>query len=460
MSVFKENTMVELTRCNIPAGAFRVSKGEALLMEAYLGTCVGLAIHCSESGAGGLIHFLLPEPVSVDSGGQPEKYASTGLPIFLQALAQKGARRGSMAACLAGGALVGPLSRHDMDLDIGGRTADKVREILEEEQIPIRHAETGGFFTCCLSLNTLTGAFSIEPAGYTRTTETVDVRTPSPAEIKQAMDQLKPIPQVALKLMRMMDESDYDVEAIAREIRTDQVISARVLTLANSAMFGASRSIETLDHALVYLGRDLLLKVVISAAVQSYFSRAVMGYSLCKGGLYYHALGCAQAAEALALHTGKVAPAKAYTAGLLHDIGKVVLDQYVASVSPLFYRKLIEDGENNLDTERLLLGIDHTEVGYLLGRQWSFPESIVQAIRFHHYPEKSKEDRTLVQIVYLADLLLSRFNIGTEIERVDTTNLSMHINELDMEKSDLAGMVEAIPSTVYAAGNQQTFNPV
>ena len=115
--------MVELTTSHIPAGTFRVCKGEAFLLQAYLGTCVGLAIHCKATGVSGLIHFLLPEPVSTLSAMQPEKYASTGVPIFLQALSQMGAKRDSMTACLAGGALVGPLSRHDLNLDIGGRTA-------------------------------------------------------------------------------------------------------------------------------------------------------------------------------------------------------------------------------------------------------------------------------------------------------------------------------------------------
>ena len=113
--------MAKPLRCHVPAGTYRVSKGEALLMQAFLGTCVGLAVRCSATGVGGLIHFLLPEPVSALSASQPEKYASTGVPMFLQALDQMGARREAMTACLAGGALVGPLSRHDLDLDIGGR---------------------------------------------------------------------------------------------------------------------------------------------------------------------------------------------------------------------------------------------------------------------------------------------------------------------------------------------------
>jgi putative nucleotidyltransferase with HDIG domain len=367
-------------------------------------------------------------------------------------LEQKGARRETMVACLAGGALVNPLSQHDLQLDIGGRTTEKVRELLEVEKIEIERSETGGFFTCCLSLNMKDGTFSIEPAGYPPPMEDIEIRTPSPAEIKKAMDQLKPIPQVALKVMRMMDESEDDIEAVANVIRKDQVITARVLKLANSSLFGSKCNIDSLDHALVYLGRDLLFKVVIAAAVQSYFGQVGMGYSLCKGGLYYHAVSCAQVAEAIALKTQKVPPDKAYTAGLLHDIGKVVLDQYVAAVFPLFYRNLIEEGENIISTEQRLLGISHTDVGYLLGRQWAFPEGLAQAIRYHHFPEKTGASKDLALVVYMADLLLSRFNIGLEIERMNTQSLSERIQALDLEHADLIQLVDVIPQNVFAIG--------
>jgi putative nucleotidyltransferase with HDIG domain len=446
--------MTMLTRHHVAAGTFRVNEAQPTILQAYLGTCVGIALYCKETGVGGIIHLLLPEPISPASYAQPEKYATTGTPLFIQAMLKAGAQRESLSAYLAGGALVGPLSRQDLDLDIGGRTVEKVREILAAEKIAIAYAETGGFFTCCLDLNMTNGECRVEPAGYSRLTESLDIRTPSAAEIKQAMDNLKPIPQVALKVLRLMDQPDFDIQQVADEIRKDQVISARVLQLANSAMFAARQNIDSLDHALIFLGQDMLVKLILSAAVQSYFNQSGQGYSLCKGGLYYHAVGCAQVAEALARKTGKVDPGRAYTAGLLHDIGKVVLDQYVAKVYPLFYRKVIEEGESVMAIERRLFGIDHTEVGRLLAQQWAFPESLRLAIRYHHYPGKTAEQSPLAVIVYLADLLLSRFNIGLEIERVDTHQLQHHIAALDLSAADFSELVDLVPLSVFreAAG--------
>ena len=183
--------------------------------------------------------------------------------------------------------------------------------------------------------------------------------------------------------------------------------------------------------------------------MQSFFEQSSLGYSLCKGGLYHHAVGCAQVAEALARKTEKVSPQKAYTAGLLHDIGKVVLDQYVAPAYPLFYRRAMEGSENVQEVEKRLLGTDHTRVGQMLAKQWSFPDSLVHTVRYHHSPGKESPHTLLATVVYLADLLLSRFQIGLEIERLDTETLSDHMAKLDLHTDSFAHLVDLIPSAVF-----------
>jgi chemotaxis receptor (MCP) glutamine deamidase CheD len=129
---------------HVSAGSFFVGPKQPLVVEAFLATCVGLALVDEEKGVGGLAHFLLPEPVSLSSVFQPEKYASTGIPLFLKAILAAGARRERMKATLAGGALIGPVGDMDISLNIGGRTAERIEALLREEAIPIVQAETGG----------------------------------------------------------------------------------------------------------------------------------------------------------------------------------------------------------------------------------------------------------------------------------------------------------------------------
>jgi len=110
-----------LKRYQVAAGSYYVGNAKSMILHAYLGTCVAVALYDTEAGIGGLIHLLLPEPISPAKTFHPEKYASVGLPIFLKALYDAGASPGKLKACIAGGALVGPLRDYDLELDIGGR---------------------------------------------------------------------------------------------------------------------------------------------------------------------------------------------------------------------------------------------------------------------------------------------------------------------------------------------------
>jgi putative nucleotidyltransferase with HDIG domain len=434
---------------HVAAGSYYVSGSRPLTLRSFLGTCVGVALFDAEAQVGGMIHLLLPEPVSSSGNNQPEKYASTGFPLFLQAIRKKGASRNNLTAFIAGGALVGPVGDMDLHLDIGGRTAEKVLKFLSAEDIKVAHSETGGFFTCSMNLNLLTGQCLIEPAPMDPDPGEADLQVSSAAEIERAMETIQPIPQVALKILRLIENEEYEITALADEIRKDQVISARTLKLCNSVAFAGRNRVESIDQALVYLGIRLLVKLVIAASVNEFFSHSGLGYSLCKGGLYHHAVGTAIIAEKLAEYTGSVEPGLAYTAGLLHDIGKVVLDQSIASAYPLFYRKLFVEEKNFSEAETEILGFDHTRVGSKLARKWSFPESLDDIIRNHHAPENAAGHVELAHVVYLADLLMSRFHSGLEWERLNTAALASRMEAIGLSIDKLPVIVDQIPIGVF-----------
>ncbi len=436
---------------HVSAGSFFVGTRQPLVLEAYLATCVGIALVDETQGVGGLAHFLLPEPVSLTGAFQPEKYASTGLPLFLKALAETGARRDRLRATIAGGALIGPIGEMDISLNIGGRIAETAEAILRHEGIPLVKTETGGVFACCLSLDMRSLSCRIAPSDSDRSEGQPTAVLPRPADIDMGLERLQPIPQVALKIMQLIDEEqEYDVRVLTAEIRKDQVISARTLQLANSVMFASRNRIESLDYALMYLGVNLLMRYVIAAAVDGFFDRPAAGYSLCKGGLYHHAVGTAVVAEKLALLTGRAKPALAYTAGLLHDIGKVALDQHLSGAAPLFYRRLAED--QTLDftqAEREVFGVDHTEIGLRLAEKWSFPASLAESIRHHHVPERALQHTALAHIVFLANFLMSCFRAGLQLEKLNTTLLSPRLAAIGLSGRQMEQLVDMIPMQVF-----------
>jgi putative nucleotidyltransferase with HDIG domain len=450
-----EHKMGNADSYHVATGTFEVGNTQSRVLQAYLGTCVGVAVADPTAGVGGLIHLLLPEPVGADDGGRPATYAATGVPLFLKHLLDLGGTVKHMKAVVAGGALVGPLSDLDMHLDIGGRTAEKAYSALHEAGVSVSQAETGGFFTCCLELDMRGWQWDIRPAGFEAETSPDDASAPVTDRILKTIETIKPIPQVALKVLRIVEAGDFDVQQVAAEVRKDQVMTARTIQLCNSALYSRPAEIATLDHALVYLGQDRFVRLVISAAVQRYYDQSGNGYSLCKGGLYHHAIGTAMTAEKIAARTAAAPPGQAYIAGLLHDIGKVVLDQFVARVYPMFYRGLQDAGADILDLENRILGKDHTRVGHLLARKWQLPEALADAIRFHHVALATRPHSALTTIVYLADLLMSRFHPGLELERLGTAHLAEYLARLDLTPARLPELVNIIPPQVFAPPAQR-----
>ena len=436
---------------HIPSGTYKILPAGDELMQAHLGTCVGVTLYDKQAEVGGLCHILLPEPPSANGTDSPEKYASTGLPLMIDELLQQGASLERLEATVAGGALMMPVTQQDINLDFGGRSADIVQNILNRKGIQITGWETGGFFACTLELDMKNGRTFVKPTWDRE----AGIQPDAPCEplmdhIQDTVENLQPIPQIALKLLRMMDQPGYTSSDLAEELGKDQVLSARTLKMCNSVLFTRRIKIETLKDAVLVLGESLLIRSVITAAVKEFYEQTkVSGYSLCKGGLFYHAVGTALTAEKISSLTGRSAPGKAYTAGLLHDIGKVVIDQYLNGRDPLFIRSAAADKEDFLEIEKEKIGTTHCHAGAYLSDKWSFPDSVANAVKYHHHPGKTEHNRELVSIVHLADLFMSRFNMGIETEIMRTTQTSNALRNLMLSFNDLFWLVDAIPARIF-----------
>jgi putative nucleotidyltransferase with HDIG domain len=437
----------------VASGKSVIGKKNDEILEAYLGSCVGVTLVDRQSNVGGLLHLLLAEPTGMDEHFDPENYATTGMPYFLNKLIEEGASKENLEACVAGGALIGPVSDTDLTLDIGGRTADMVQVYLEDHGIPIIESETGGYSGRKMSLDLYSWNSTIEPAWQIEKSSMSSFQTDIVFNIDEAIQRVKPIPQVVLKVIRMIHNDDYTMKDIGLEIRRDQVISGRVLTLCNSAIMGLRTVVDSIDRALILVGEKRLLKLVVTASVRSLFPLSSQGYSLCKGGIFHHAVGTAMIAQELAVFTKKATPDIAYTAGLLHDIGKIPLDQVMAANAPFFYRRTQEKGAELCETERLKFGVDHTEAGMRLGKIWALPNNLINAIANHHQPEASSEDEELVTIVYLADLLMAKFQAHYELEQIDTEKLSQRLNRLGLNSDQFPILIDRIPRHIFQSSS-------
>jgi putative nucleotidyltransferase with HDIG domain len=436
-------------RTIVASGAYVVGAGKGKILDAYLGSCVGVALYDRQARVGGLIHLLLPEPPSIDSPWEPEIYAATGLPLIIRELGQRGASKKNLEATVAGGALVGPLSKQDLTLDLGGRTADVVGKILRKEKIVIRKTEIGGYFSCRLSLNLETGKIEIDPIGIAKaSTGGTDFEKPGNLDLARVIRRVRPIPQIALKVIRMISEQDYQLGDVAQQIMQDQVLSAKVIRFCNSVYAGGRTRVDSIEKAMLIIGEKWLLQLIVKTSLEDFLSQPDGGYSLCKGGLFQHACGTAAMARELAQFTGLVAPDLAYTAGLLHDIGKVVLDQYMHTARPLFYRTIQKGDADLIRAESELFGVIHTEVGGQLAGQWSIPENLCAAIRYHHQPERATSGSELTHLVYLADLIMSRFMVGQEMEKLNTDAFVSRLHKVGLNPDQFSVLIGRIPAVM------------
>ncbi|MCP4579455.1 MAG: HDOD domain-containing protein [Deltaproteobacteria bacterium] len=440
----------KIRKTYVPSGQYKVSGKKPEILEAILGTCVAVTLCDRHADVGGMMHILLAAPFDRDNVWGPLKYAETGLPLFIEALCEAGAEKERLEAHIAGGALIGPLSTMDLELDVGGQTVDVVLKILKKEKIDILKAETGGYFPCRFNLDIRSWECGIEPL-YVPESAFADwnFKRPTIEEIEESIKRVRPVPQIVLKIIRMIRDANVSLRNISEELRKDQVLSAKVIRLANSVFWGIEREIDAIDRALVFLGEKQFLQLIISSSLKNFFPVSENGYSLCKGGIYRHALGTALVSEALADFSGAVPSDIAYTAGLLHDIGKVVLDQKMAAMYPLFYRRTQEDGIDMTVVEREEFGIDHTETGARLARNWSLPDNLIEAIRCHHDPEKATIDPKLSHVVYLADLITSKFLAGQELERVNDHKLGIRLQAVGIKPEAFPRLIDSIPDRIF-----------
>jgi putative nucleotidyltransferase with HDIG domain len=231
-------------------------------------------------------------------------------------------------------------------------------------------------------------------------------------DIVDKTSDLPTLPAAALRVMRETEASTSNAASIARILAHDQSLSARVLRLSNSAYYGLSRRITSLQESVVVLGMRCVRNLCLVASTYPWMSKPLKGYGLGPRELWTHSYGTALGAQMVAKRCGRVNDETAFTAGLLHDIGKTALSVWIDDKAALVAEYAARADITFDAAERKILGYDHTEVGEFLGARWNLPEEMVVAIRGHHDPERAETASHLTDCVHLGNYLTMALGYG------------------------------------------------
>lgn len=229
-------------------------------------------------------------------------------------------------------------------------------------------------------------------------------------KILKRIDDLPPMPKIIAKAREIMDNPRSGFKEIAEVIEADQAIAAKVLQVANSAYYGLSGMVSSIHQATVVLGHKTLEQLITMVSANSLLGSHLKGYRLGAGTLWQHSLAVAMCSRLIAKDRAPSLENDAFSVGLIHDAGKLVLDRYVIKLKNQI-DQVLQTGATFLDAEKRMLGFDHTELASGLCTKWKLPDNHVKAVRFHHDPTSS-DGNQLAYIVHIANQIAHQTGIG------------------------------------------------
>lgn len=248
------------------------------------------------------------------------------------------------------------------------------------------------------------------------------------------MFELRPLPAIAMQVSHACQDPDSSTIELARIVESDAAFAAKILQVVNSSLYGCSREVTTIRQALVVLGRKAVVQLAMSIAARTVFysGKAIQDSRL---ALFDHSLGCAVIAKVIiAQEKLDIDPGTAFLAGIVHDVGKLIL----LDLAPNVYQRLIRNVDRQVplfEAEHRLFGTDHRILGRELGETWGLGGATINVIAQHHEEDESQLP-PLTRVVSLANQLSKKWGIGQEQNEHVSANTELWLGERQGEAID------------------------
>jgi HD-like signal output (HDOD) protein len=226
------------------------------------------------------------------------------------------------------------------------------------------------------------------------------------------IENLPTLPTVVSEILTALENPKTSAEDVNNIISSDPALTAKILKLVNSAFFGFPREISSVTHAVVVLGFATVRNVAITASVFSSFSGKGSDV-FNREAFWLHSIGTGVISQLVARHCRLSIVEDSFVAGLLHDLGKIILDEYFHDI---FVECLNESCENKIsfvEAEERLMDTGHHRIGYWLASKWNMPKPIIEAIAYHHHPSSAPDHPQIAALVHLGDAICRLQKIGS-----------------------------------------------
>jgi putative nucleotidyltransferase with HDIG domain len=248
---------------------------------------------------------------------------------------------------------------------------------------------------------------------------------------------LPALPVIVTRVIQLTEDPNSTAKDLSEVLGQDQSLTAKVLRLANSAYYGFPRRINSVTDAVVLLGFGSIRGLVMAASVYDVLEKPVQGYALAPGELWRHSQACAMGARMLAQKVKYRSADQAYVAGLLHDIGKVILSEYLSEVYQKVIDRVILENKPIMDVETAEMGFDHSIVGAKVAEKWNLPPELVDCIGYHHRPLQSTSNPILASIIHVSDVICMTMGIGLGLDGMYYPLDEKALELLKLEPADL-----------------------
>jgi putative nucleotidyltransferase with HDIG domain len=227
----------------------------------------------------------------------------------------------------------------------------------------------------------------------------------------QSIRNLPSLPLVVMEVQNLLDNPMTNASELAETISKDQGMVAKVLTVANSTLYGLPRRVSTIEFAIVILGLENIKNIIVALSMFEVLNSKADKY-WDRRKYWAHSLTTAVIAKRIADELGYSKSGEAFTAGLLHDLGISIIQRYFNSEFIAINKIVDEKQIPYLEAEKYVMEITHQEIGYFLGDKWNLPKSLNEVILNHHNPCNTGENKILTSIIHLADYMTGMFEVG------------------------------------------------